>query len=46
MRAMEILQNCNSVKLIPGTLFKNMSKTKVMLKKSFVLGYKTAYFDG
>jgi hypothetical protein len=46
MCAMGILQNGNSVKLIPGTLLKNMSKTNVMLEKSFVFGYEAAYFDG
>jgi hypothetical protein len=46
MRATGILPNGNSVKLIPGTLLKNMSKTNVMLENSFVFGYEAAYFDG
>jgi len=28
------------------TLFKNMSKTNVMLENYFVFGYDAAYFDG
>jgi hypothetical protein len=46
MRAIGIMQSGNAVKLIPGTFFKNMSKTNVMLEKSFVFGYEAAYFDG
>jgi len=46
MCAMGILQNGNSVKLITGIHNKNMSKTNVMLEKSFVFGYEVAYFYG
>jgi len=41
-----ILMNGNSVKLMRGNLFKNMSKTNLMLENYFVFGYDAAYFDG
>jgi hypothetical protein len=46
MRAMGILQNGNSVKLVPGTVLKNMSKTNIMLETTFVFGYEAANFYG
>ena len=43
---MRILQNGNSVKSLPETLLKDMSKTNVMLETSFVFGNEAAHFDG